>query len=332
MATVCVFAPDLYHALETIAFHFRLSGAQVIVATQSIGGEHTEHPWCLRRLTQTQNVRLISDEPIRSDLMIADAFMDPQYAAHRAHWASHANEIAFLFPHDGATLKRRAGHLFRSWPHSLTAKTSIFVGERRLSIDTVSPALQRRAFYYPYLHPQLFTDERLRWIFAEFELAGNRRFPIGFIGNRNPPERQGALAECQRAIDQMDARTLWVEYGDNDHHNALSPEKYVKALSEMEFCICPAGWGRNWTHRVIESLCRGSIPILPDCHLYGLGLRDSVNCIVVKDDDWYGSVMRALQLPFPKVQEIRSNVLHLRNHLLFPLAASRRFCGQFIGL
>jgi hypothetical protein len=121
-----------------------------------------------------------------------------------------------------------------------------------------------------------------------------------------------------------------LEYGDN-HRSGLSPEKYLAALREMDFCICPAGWGGNWTQRVIESLCRGSIPILQDRHLYGLDLRDSVNCITVRDHDWYGSVMRALQLPLHKVQEIRRNVLDLRNTLLVPPVASHRFCGQFFG-
>jgi hypothetical protein len=321
----------MFHALETIGFYFRLSGAEVIVATQPNGDERTEHPWCLRRLRQTQNVCSISDEPRKCDLLIADAFMDAQYAARRARWASHADELAFLFPHDGATVRRRAAHLLRSWPHSLMAGTAIFVGDRRLSLDTVPPAFQRRAFYFPYLHPGLLTDEQLRRVFAVFRAVESRQYRIGFIGNRNPPERQGVLAECQRAIDQAGLRTqtLWVEYGDDDLQRGLTPEKYIAALGQMDFCICPAGWGRNWTHRVIEGLCRGSIPILPDAHLYGLGLRDSVNCLAVKGGDWHGAVMTALHLPLHKVQAMRRNVLNLRDTLLVPSAASHRFCDQF---
>jgi hypothetical protein len=329
MTTVCIFAPDLHHELETIGFYFRLSGADVVFATQPNGNERSEHPWCLQRLRQTQNLRWISDEPSRIDLLISEAFIEPQYAAQRANWGTQANELAVLFPHRGMTLKRRVGYLWRSWPHSVTAKTAIFFGDRRQSLDTLPPAFQKRTFYAPYIHPQLFADEALSQIFADFCVMDCRRHPIGFMGNKNPRERSIALAECRRAIDHAGAQSFWIEYGDDEHHNALTPEQFISALGQMDFCLCPAGWS-GWTHRVVESLCRGAIPILPDPHLYGLGLRDSVNCISVKGGNWYGSVKNALSMPVHKLQEMRRNVLDLRDTLLMPSAASRRFCRQFL--
>jgi hypothetical protein len=72
-----VFAPMMFHALETIGFYFSLNSAEVVIATRSDGDERTEHPWCLRRLMRTQNVRSISDEPCKIDLLIADAAVGP---------------------------------------------------------------------------------------------------------------------------------------------------------------------------------------------------------------------------------------------------------------
>lgn len=329
MATVCVFAPNLFHALETIGFYFGSSGFDVVFATVQNGDDRSEHPWSLQRVRQTQEVRSISDNPGRYDLLIADAFMDVKYSGDLVRWSSHADQRAFLFPHDGTTFKRRGGHLLRYWPNSLTARTAIFIGDRRLTIDTISPAFQRRVFYPPYIHPQLLADEPLRQVFADFSTIEDRHFSIGFLGNRNPPERERILAECRRAVDQTDARALWGVYGDDEHHKAFSPQEYIGALGKMDFCICPGGWGGNWTHRVVESLCRGAIPILPDPHLYGLGLQDSKTCLTVGGDDWNAVVSRALRLPHSTIQEMRANVLALRDDMLTPSAASRRFSEQF---
>jgi hypothetical protein len=125
----------------------------------------------------------------------------------------------------------------------------------------------------------------------------------------------------------LGADAVWIEYGDDEHHKALTSEQFISTLGEMDFCICPTGWAR-WTHRVIESLCRGAIPILQDTHLYGLGLVDGVNCILVKNNDWFDTVKQALNLPISTLEEMRRNVLALRA-MLVPSAASHRFQSQF---
>jgi hypothetical protein len=328
MTDVCIFAPELNHELETIGFYFRTSGARVVYATQPIGKERSEHPWSLQRVEHTYDLCWISDGPISTDLLILDAFIAPLHARQRANWASHARKLAFLFPHKGMTSKRRIGHLLRSWPHSVTARTAIFFGDRRLSLDTLPPAFQRRAFYPPYLHPQLFNAETFSQIFADFRMIGRRRYAVGFMGNKNPKERSIALAKCRRAIAEAGAQSFWIEYGDDEHQKSLAADQFISALGDMDFCLCPAGYS-DWTHRVVECLCRGAIPILPDPHLYGLALRDLANCISVKGDDWYGAVKHALSLSLQELQEMRSNVLNLRDTLLVPSAASRRFCEQF---
>lgn len=331
MTTACIFAPSLSHELETIGYFFRLSGVDVIFATKPTGDERSEHPWSLQRLTaQNHKVRWISDEPERVDLLIAEAFMDPQYRTSLGSWISRSKEVALLFPHVGMTVKRQAAYLLKSWPHSVTARTAMFFGDRRNSFEAWSPSLQKRTFFAPYLHPQLFSDQSLAQVFADFSVEDTRPYAIGFMGNRNPKERSIILAECRRAIEQAKAAPFWIEYGDTEHGSALTPEQFISTLGQMDFCLCPTGWSR-WTHRVVESLCRGAVPILEDAHLYGLGLQDSVNCIMVKDGDWYRSVKAALSLSLEDRQNLRLNVMNLRDKMLMPTEAARRFSGQFKG-
>lgn len=329
MTTVCIFGPSLSHELETIGYYLRLSGADVVFVTKSTGDERSEHPWSLQRVAaQNHKVRWISDEPERVDLLIAEAFVDPQYRRSRDLWISRSQDVAFLFPHVGMTVKRQIAYLLKSWPHSVTASTAIFFGDRRNSFDSWSPSFQRRKFYSPYLHPQVFFDEPLKQVFADFSAREARQYAIGFMGNKNPKERAAILTECRRAIEQVKATSFWVEYGDTEHHKALTSEQFFSSLGQMDFCLCPTGWSR-WTHRVVESLCRGAIPILEDAHLYGLDLQDSVNCIIVKDGDWYRSVKVALSLPLEELQNLRLNVINLRDKMLMPTDAARRFSGQF---
>jgi hypothetical protein len=329
MTTVCIFAPSLGHELETIGYFFRSSGVEVIFATRPTGDDRSEHPWSLKRVfEQKHKVRWVSDEPEKVDLLIAEAFVDPQYIGKRNIWISHSKEAAFIFPHVGMTVKRRVAHLLKSWPCSVTVRTAIFYGDRRDSCDAWSPTLQRRTFFSPYLHPQLFSDEPLNQVFSDFSVNEPRPYAIGFMGNMNPKERSTILAECRRAIEGAKARSFWIEYGDNEHQNALTPEQFISTLGQMDFCLCPTGWSR-WTHRVVESLCRGAIPILQDAHLYGLGLQDSVNCIMVRGNDWYGSVKAALSLPIEDLHNLRRNVFDLRKKMLIPSVAAQRFSGQF---
>lgn len=329
MASICIFAPNLFHALETIGFYFDTCGSDVLFATRQDGDERSEHPQSLLRVRQTQKVRLITDKPSNFDLLIADAFVDLKYVDELSRWAARANQLAFLFPHDGTTIKRRAGHLLRYWPHSVKARTAVFVGDRRLTFDTVPPVFQRRVFYPPYVDPRFLNEQLLPPVLSDVSICEHRQYSIGFIGNRSPPERERILAQCRQAVDLRDPRVLWMEYGINEPQKVLPPNQYIETLERMDFSLCPAGWGGNWTHRAVESLCRGAIPILPDAHLYGLGLQDSETCLTVRGTDWNGAISRALQLPKNKIREMRAKILSLRDNLLPPSAISRRFCEQF---
>lgn len=322
---VCIFAPEIGPEVETIAFYCQLAGATTIIAIHPDGERHSPHNF--RRALRNNTTIPVSDNPITVDVLIADAFTRPQYKSQLSNWSKHATETALLYPHDGMTFKRRVGHIVKGWPVSAKSRTAIFFGDRRLSLDAVSVTFQRRAFFLPYLHPQTFTDAGLAaQALSEVEISAQRPYTFGFMGNKGPQQRSDILTLCKSAVG--DASCLWLEYGDDEHHLALEPDQFMSKLTEMDFCICAPGW-LLWTHRVIESICRGAVPILQDLHLYGLELRDSVNCIEVKNNDWPSAIQRANRMPFERICAMRQACLQVRDRLLTPMVAATRFLEQF---
>jgi hypothetical protein len=75
-------------------------------------------------------------------------------------------------------------------------------------------------------------------------------------------------------------------------------------------------------------MARGSIPVLEDPEVYGLGFVDGENCIVARKDDWGEAVRRVLSLDAAEVRRIRGNVLAVRETYLLPDRASARFNAQ----
>jgi hypothetical protein len=91
----------------------------------------------------------------------------------------------------------------------------------------------------------------------------------------------GRLAQCKAALAGAESRVKWHEYGgwESSVPRGIEPMDYVQVLSDMDFCLSPPGW--DWyTHRTVEALVRGSIPVIEDPQVYGLDLADGENCIV----------------------------------------------------
>jgi hypothetical protein len=162
------------------------------------------------------------------------------------------------------------------------------------------------------------------------ESDAGRRWRVGFLGNREPPERMARLAQCKHAVVGAENRVTWQEYGgtEADGRRGLEPMDYLQALSDMDFCISPPGWGLQWTHRTIEALVRGSIPIIEDPQVYGLELQDAENCIVAKPDDWGAAVRRAMDMSEADVLQMRRNVAALREAKLVLHKAIDRLTSQ----
>ncbi len=103
--------------------------------------------------------------------------------------------------------------------------------------------------------------------------------------------------------------------------DVVPPAKWPAVMRQCDFAFCSPGHERN-THRVVESLLQGVIPILGCPEEYELGLRGGVNCVVVRNGLWQEVLRRALQLDLHTTARMRSSVLdRARSHLF--LAATR---------
>jgi hypothetical protein len=277
---------------------------RVRVATMFDGDETTEHPWALRRMRECGGIEIMHcGEPAESDILLFHLVRHGRISNNLIFWRARAESAAYLSLSEGRlSWGDWCRETVRSFPHYLRA--------RKITIR-------------PYIHPQFLVNAEWRQSsFASINAEAVRQWRIGFLGNRQPPERMERLMQCRKALVGVD-RVYWHEYGgwESTGPRGIEPMEYMEVLSDMDFCISPPGWGRSFTHRTIEALARGSIPIIEDPELYGLELRDNDNCIIARPDDWGVAVRRALEMSEAEVRRMRRRVIMLReNYLLLPRA------------
>jgi Exostosin family len=133
---------------------------------------------------------------------------------------------------------------------------------------------------------------------------------------------------------QFSGQAFWLEYDTAMPvaTRGLSSSKYIETLSNSCFTLCPPGFSKI-THRVVEALVRGSIPIINanELELYNMNLRDNQNCIAVYNNDWTTALKRALSMPHEDLVKIHTHILSMKDEFLLPQSFSRRL-RQKIGL
>ena len=165
----------------------------------------------------------------------------------------------------------------------------------------------------------------------------NRTISISFAGSQDPARRSKILGSIRHIFDEANdtssprrarAKTrkklYWHEYTDA-HGGNLMPKEFVDMLTNSDFTLCPPGH-YLLTHRPVEALVQGCLPILNEDELaiYGMPLKDGINCIAVKDNDWQGSVRRAMNINEEEVKNMRQEVKAMENTYLTDDAISRR--------
>jgi hypothetical protein len=124
---------------------------------------------------------------------------------------------------------------------------------------------------------------------------------------------------------------VWRAYSDAQPA-ALSPDEFLKVLTESDFTLSPPGYSLV-THRPVEALLRGSIPVLNagELDLYDLGLADGVNCIAVPPGGWPAAMERITGMSDTDIFAMRRNVqAMLANRVAYP--ALSRDMSQRLGL
>jgi len=189
-------------------------------------------------------------------------------------------------------------------------------------------------FFFP--HPIFLRDPELRAEMYDAKWIPETRRPIRLIfgGASHPDVRKRILDRAKIALKLRHDIVFFNKYGDfiqapskiadgrkwilwaardnDDPHNVnwteradiVPPARWPKTLQLVDFSLSPPGDERK-THRVIESLMQGVIPIIDCPDLYEVGLQDGVNCIVVQRNDWEGAVNRALDCDVETIVRMR---------------------------
>jgi len=200
--------------------------------------------------------------------------------------------------------------------------------------DLFRPLKPRRVVGFD-VHSQFLHDaEYYDAIHAlDWEPGRVRRLRANFLGSQDPAPRKRIL-DSVRALFDSPANVppaasphklmYWHEFSDASPA-ALGPRQFVDVLSDSDFTLCPLGYSLV-THRPMEALLRGSIPVLSDreLDLYDIGLRDGVNCIAVPDGHWPQAIERLGRFDESQLFKMRMNVYKMHGEVLaYPASAAR---------
>lgn len=190
-------------------------------------------------------------------------------------------------------------------------------------------------------HPHiLFDEDALKQLFTPWDVAGERKYRLNYMGSSHPRSR-GDILEGIRAHLEGSGRYEFVQEDQSggtgekepvlwylDSADSTRPRpagEYIDRLTQCDFTLCVAGY-TNWTNRPVEALSRGSVPVIDEMEsrVYDLDLVDGKNCILVKDKDWLGAAERALAVSREDLVRMRTDVAGMReSHLLPEVAAAR---------
>jgi len=185
------------------------------------------------------------------------------------------------------------------------------------------------------VHSQfLHSEEAFRTIHAcNWRPESPRPILASFLGSQDPDARKRILDSVRPMFTDRTGkshpvvgfkRMYWHEYSDASP-GGLDPMEFLDVLSRSDFALCPRGYSLV-THRPMEALLRGSIPVLSasELDLYDIGLEDGVNCIAVPDERWQETVANLARIEEDKVIEMRRNVFAmLRDRLGYESSSER---------
>lgn len=173
------------------------------------------------------------------------------------------------------------------------------------------------------VHSQFLTEPRWREAMHALDWVpdATRSCLVNFMGSRDPRERLAVLdqvrprflsASGDALVSASGKRMIWHEYSDAEP-GGLTPAAFVDTLTQCDFTLCPRGYSLV-THRPIEALLRGSIPVLDEgeLELYGLDLVDGRDCIAVGRAGWAAAMDRIAAIPEDEVVAMRRRIHEMR--------------------
>ena len=271
-----------------------------------------------------------------------------KHAARVIAWNSNEHESSFW-----ENLRGELACMKHYWEFLPRVKSVIVSAGRTKLRPTAMVCRAVRQGYFA--HPIFFREQPLFREMFEGDCAwqNSRAVRLVFSGNPEPASRRQLIDEVFRAVQAfpgigilrhyeglMDRRhvnggpvALWMVRGDSSdpkwymRQDVVPPAKWPGVLRQCDFVFCPPGYEKK-THRVIESLLQGVIPILDCPEEYEIGLADGKNCLKVFAGSWKDAVKRALGMKSEDVIKMRAAVKEIRNAYLLPAAAGRRWLAK----
>jgi len=167
----------------------------------------------------------------------------------------------------------------------------------------------------------------------DWDPESRRQFRINFLGSQDPAVRKQVLDLVRplfqpngpSTIARVTGKTMyWHEYSDAAP-TGVAPQDFVRLLTESDFALCPRGYSLV-THRPVEALLRGCIPVIAvdELDLYGIPLIDGENCIGVPDGRWDDTVRRLAEVEDKDIVRMRRNAHEMFDRYLAYDALARR--------
>lgn len=339
-----VFAPDSLTYMVTKA---AVSAGHTvhICLTDPEHGQKSTHK-IMQRLTKIPGVVVVSEEneaalPAVIDRLIVQIFPRPPTTLESAAlgaMAARAHKITLVTAGDRSRFRRTAFQMqwreLRRLIHWLGRIDRVVYKDGFYPLDLFALFKPRRVVGFD-IHSMFMDEEsaferiqRLDWQAEE-----TRPILINFMGSQDPAIRKRALDSIRPLLNPpnpVGAKTpstkgiFWHEYSDAVPA-ALGLKEFVDVLTRSDFTLCPPGYSLI-THRPIEAMLRGSIPILhaSELDLYDVKLIDNVNCVAVQEGHWPAALERCMHLNEKAIISMRRNVRATAAELLLYPTSSRR--------
>lgn len=332
----------------TVAKAMSWGGHDVFVWVVDVEQDHSVAGGIQKRLRDTPRVSIVArDEsklPSAIDRLIVQVFPRPMDSIrHVGLLARRARKIALV----------TAGDRSRSWPGAM--KLQWLEARKFAPYASKIDRVHYKDGFYPRdlfglfkgrqvvgfdVHSQYLHDEELfRAMHARDWIPGAQRpILVNFLGCRDPDARQRVLDLVRpyfsSAIDRSGSvatakQMYWHDYPDAAPIG-LEPREFMGVLSRSDFTMCPRGYSLV-THRPIEALLRGSIPVISakELDLYDVELKDGTNCIAVHEEDWPNAIQRLARMEENEIVGMRRNIYAtFESHLNYD-ALSRRMRARF---
>lgn len=280
-----------------------------------------------KNLSGTPHVKIVvRDEAVLPriiDRLIIQAFPRP---------AESLEDVGLLAPRARKIALISAGDRSRPWKAAMKLQ---WLEVRRLALHAskVDRVLYKDGFYRRDLHGMLaprrvigfdvhsqflHNDDLFEAMHArDWDPDERRPILVNFLGSQDPESRKRILDSLRPLFRSPDegapfvttGKTLfWHEYSDASPIG-LPPSEFVRRLTDSDFTLCPRGYSLV-THRPMEAMLRGSIPVLAasELDLYGIELIDGENCIGVPEGGWPETIARLASKSEAEIVRMRRRI------------------------